>query len=807
MSGPHRKARSLARVCCYVLTKVAVVVTLCSCFPVGLSCCPNVPSEYWAGLDESLSRFRTGGWQSRGPGGGGALYSPAISPHGGREIYMASDMGGMYHSLDFGLHWQLVPFPTMRTSNRAQVRFTNSPKVLYATDIPWNPPAKARLLKSLDGGWTWDAQINTPGQTSTLRSLLVDPGSTNRLLYSDYSRLYFSKDGGQAYTEAYSTKSDAGIVVGGAFWDGDTIYVGISDGVLVSRDSGNSFALDPTLSTGFPVGVSIVSFAGARRGGVARLFAVTFSGRSADGNVTVSADITGGALDLFAGLYRMNLGESSWQRTPSELGPDDKLAFVAMSSRNPDVAYVAGGNRSPSTKGPLSGLAPIVMRTSDGGTHWQHVFNTDHNSNVDTGWSGYGGDMHWHFGEYALGLAVSETDPKRVVLTDLGFVHVTDDGGKRWRQAYTLAKDGNPPGKDTPKSRTYRSNGLEPTSGWWLTWSAPNTVFASLTDIVSAFSADNGVSWSRDGQNGLTLNTTYHVVQHPMTGTLYSATAKTHDIYQSPFLRDSRLDGNAPRGAPGAVMKSEDFGTSWTPLYDYGRPVVWLALDPNHPNLLYASVVNSTTGGIYRMVLDNLELPAEALPAPPRTKGHPFNVHVLSDGTIVTTYSGHQDGNTRVFADRSGVFALPASALAWEDRSAPEMHYWTKDIVIDPANDNRWYVGVFSHDSRNFGGLYRTHDRGLSWVRISEQYRVDSCTIDPKNPRRMYMTTEDQGLWLSEDIDSPMPTFRRVEDYPFQHPTRVFFNPYDPAEVWTTSFGGGIRMKRELTRIHGHRRR
>ncbi|WP_437756275.1 hypothetical protein [Sorangium sp. So ce1389] len=46
-----------------------------------------------------------GRWQSRGVGGGGALFSPSINPHHGREIFMASDMRGVYRTRDFGKSW------------------------------------------------------------------------------------------------------------------------------------------------------------------------------------------------------------------------------------------------------------------------------------------------------------------------------------------------------------------------------------------------------------------------------------------------------------------------------------------------------------------------------------------------------------------------------------------------------------------------------------------------------------------------------------------------------------------------------
>lgn len=746
---------------------------------------------------EVLGQAAHGQWQARGPGGGGALFVPAINPHDGHGLFMASDMGGVYESLDFGRHWRMLHFRDLHGSERSQVRFTRSPQILYALDLPWRPAHARRVVKSLDGGITWEAPIETPGDNSTLRSLHVDPNDTTRLLVSDQRTLHFSKDGGSHYQEAYSTDVPLGVVIGGVFWDEDQIYVGTSEGILVSHDDGQSFELDPALSLGIPEDEGIVSFAGARRGGVARTFAVTFRRRDASGKAAISAEITGGALDRFAGLYCHTLGASPWLRCDSELRADDKLSLVAMSSRDPDVAYVAGGDRCASPSEPSSGRAPIVLRTDDGGLHWRHVFQSDHNANILTGWSGAGGDVDWYMGEYALGLAVSASDSRRVMMTDLGFVHVSDDGGEQWRQAYVSESDANSAGRDTPKSKFYRSNGVEQTSSWWLTWGSPRTLFASLTDIRSAFSQDGGVTWSRDSNNGLTLNTTYHVVQEPTSGIMYAGTSSVHDIYQSPWLRDSRLDGSDESPTRGAVMFSRNLGASWDQLYDFARPVVWLALDSTRPQLLYASVVNSHVGGIYRINLEHPERPAEILAAPPRTKGHPYNVHILKDGTMVATYSGHQDGDTRVFADRAGVFVLLPGASTWQDRSAPEMHFWTKDIVVDRNNENRWYAGVCSHDSRDFGGLYRTNDRGLSWTRISSQQGVESCALDPKNSHRIYMATVDDGLWMSETADAATPTFRRVPDYPFEHPMRIFFNPYDVAAVWITSFGGGIRMKRE----------
>lgn len=717
-------------------------------------------------------------------GGGGALFAPAINPYQEREIFLASDMTGVYRSQDFGRGWTMLPFTVMEGGRRSFVHFTSDPRVVYALNLPQPPLGPGHIIKSEDAGGTWDAPVSTPGDRVSVSQLLTDAESTERLLFADAHRLYFSNNGGRTFSEVYATPWSEGLAVAGAHFAGRDITVGTSDGMLVSHDGGQHFAFE--LNTGIPVGESIVSLAAAQAGDTTRFFAVTFRNQDSDGRRTITPDPAGDAYALFAGLYRLTLGEGAWTRTGGDLPATQKLTMVAMALHEPDVVYAAGADRGATV------LSPLVLKTEDAGQSWRSVFLTPGNVNIATGWSGARGDKDWDYGEVALGLAVSPRDSRRVILTDLGFAHVSEDGGQRWRQAYVDGRDENPPGRPTPKSRFYRSCGLEPTSCWWLTWSAPLTLFASFTDISGVFSRDGGTSWTRDSKNGLAYNTTYHVVVHPRTGVLYGATASVHDLYQSPYLRDARIDGGT-----GAVLTSSDGGAHWRVAYDFGHPVIWLALDPNRPNLLYASVVNSRVGGIYRLDLDHLDRPALPLPAPPRTRGHPYNVHVLSDGSILASAAGHQEGNTRVFAERSGVFLLPPEGTAWEDRSAPEMRLWTKDIVVDPHNEDRWYVGVFTHDSGDFGGLYRTLDRGRTWRRIAKKYRVESCAIDPRNPRRMYMTTQGEGLWLTENLQDEHPTFRQVSEYPFQQPMRVFWNPFDPHEVWTVSYGGGLHVARE----------
>jgi len=58
----------------------------------------------------------------------------------------------------------------------------------------------------------------------------------------------------------------------------------------------------------------------------------------------------------------------------------------------------------------------------------------------------------------------------------------------------------------------------------------------------------------------------------------------------------------------------------------------------------------------------------------------------------------------------------------------------------------------------------------------------------------LYLTTETQGLWMSNNINAGSPTFSNVSSYPFRQPERIFFNPTNTNEMWVSSFGNGMKM-------------
>jgi hypothetical protein len=380
-------------------------------------------------------------------------------------------------------------------------------------------------------------------------------------------------------------------------------------------------------------------------------------------------------------------------------------------------------------------------------------------------------------------------------------VELSSDGGNNWRQAYVNSLDAHLAGSPTPKNKTYRSIGLENTTCWQVHWQNADTILACFSDIGCIRSDNSGDNWGFT-YSGFSVNSFYRVVQTP-NGFLYGGCSNIHDMYQSTRLKDAQLDANDGNGK---IVFSAD-GVSWSTLHTFNHPVFWLAIDPNDANTMYASVIHfggtagTQQGGIYKT--NNLNSGAAStwtkLANPPRTEGHPASIIVLNDGKVVCTFSGRINPGG-VFTSSSGVFIYDPLQNSWTDVSDAGMHYWTKDIVIDPNDptQNTWYVGVFSGwggAPNGLGGLYKTLNRGISWTKLtgSQFDRVTSITFNPQNLNQAFLTTETQGLWMSSDMNTNLPTWTLVASYPFRQPERVFFNPYNTDEIWVTSFGNGMK--------------
>jgi photosystem II stability/assembly factor-like uncharacterized protein len=731
---------------------------------------------------------QTATWQSSGLSGGGALFSPSINPHNTADVFVACDMSALYETTNFGGSWNMHSFKTIQANRSTKVCFTSNPQIIYTIDhTPDAGSDAARPVKSPDGGQTWQYLTDPTG--SDCWSLWADYNNPLRIIISDYSQVWLSSDGGAHFTSEFITNINGnGCHIAGVFFEGTTIYIGTNAGLYISTNDGGTFTLAPL--TGVNSGESMVSFCGAKQGNTTHLYCIT------QNTGDVYAGIAGDSYDGFMNIYSMNPAAAIWYMASSGIPPGFKPFFIKCADNDVNTVYCGG---SDSNNG-----VPAVCKSINGAATWSQVLFPTQNDNIYTGWCGDGGDRGWGYAELIFGMDVSPLDASRVAFTDYGFIHLTSDGGITWKQGYVDPAFQNPPGANTPSFKNYKGNGLENTSCWNLCWGSSQKIFAGYSDIRGTESSDDGNTWKIT--SATSQNTVYRFLKHPSNGNIYAATSTAHDIYQTTYLTDSRLDV-----AFGGITYSSDNGNTWQTLHNFNHPVVWICMDPANSNTMYAGVIHYAggvgEGGIWRT--DNLNAGGGSvwtkLSNPPRTEGHPFNIHVLNDGSVVASYCGRRNASG-TFTASSGVYILPAGSSTWSDRSDAAMMYYTKDVIIDPndVSQSTWYACVWSGwggAPNGLGGLYKTINRGVTWTRIfSSADRVSSVTINPADAAEAWMTTETDGLWHCTDFNTTA-TFVQETTFPFRQPERVFYNPYNNSEIWITSFGGGIMKGSVVTAV------
>src|SRR5947209_2079786 len=88
---------------------------------------------------------RPGDFKVLGPGGGGAMFNPTISPHDPNTVLVSCDMTGAYITHDGGQSWRMF---NLRGVVHFFVFDPSDPKTIYA--------GTKALWRSSDGGETWN---------------------------------------------------------------------------------------------------------------------------------------------------------------------------------------------------------------------------------------------------------------------------------------------------------------------------------------------------------------------------------------------------------------------------------------------------------------------------------------------------------------------------------------------------------------------------------------------------------------------------------------------------------------------------
>ena len=707
-------------------------------------------------------------WESLGLSGGGAMFTPTISPHDPQLMLLNCDMSCAFRSTDGGHTWEMIHHRYLQGNTRCRPVFhPTDPNVIYAAS-----GYEGALRVSRDRGKTW-APIGE-GLDRGLVELAVDPGDARLMLAGGWEGVYRSTDGGEHWQRCDGV---AGEVVGfhidqtsqkGKRW----CYAGTRDGVFMSEDAGASWRL---LGKGLP-GTPMFAFAG---GSNAR-----------DDKIVLYCSLASELVDgkYVGGVYRSTNRGRTWQQAMGagidaevrrRRGPAAaQYRFLATTNVNPMRVWAA--RQSPGQ----------VFLSDDGGDTWQPTlfsvasdprFNLEANYIVAEtgGWP-----------DNISGFSVSPVDPETAIATDWMDCQITKNAGKTWQTLHTrrVEEDASP-----AKGQHWINTGLVVTTVWhyYIDPHESNRHYIAYTDIKFARSEDAGKTWFSQWDEPL-RNTTYELAFDPeVPGRIWGACADLHDIPNANVILGRHY---WPR-AGGGVGISDDFAATWRDTSEGlpGKPVTSVILDPRSPRearVLYASVFEA---GVYKSVdAGKTWVRKSAGLGAPGVNERACRLILHKDGTLFCLVTALMRDEQFV-AEGPGLYRSRDGAESWECITESNPLLWPKDFDVDPRDSKVIYLGA-ADANNNQGGLYKTTDGGKAWKRIGrEGPEAFGATVHPKRPDWVYMCLTEgapgPGLWLSKDGGETWEPFWGI---PFRNIQRVSFDPADPDTIYVCTFGGSV---------------
>jgi len=743
-------------------------------------------------------------WEPVGPGGGGGIFNPSVSPKDPNLVFVSCDMSGFYRSEDGCRSWRMLPGASVRTIAVAPVFRPEDDRVIFVG-------ARGGLKRSTDRGLTWQHVLgeDKPARPDRATAIAIDPHRPQTVwaAFAVFNSepggfLFRSDDNGETWKRVETWNPQYGSITD-LFLDPTSplearrLFAATGEAVFRSDDG----AAHWTPKKVGALGLRLNHLAGgiAAPTGAPILYVTTESRVMAGkfvGGIYRSTDLAETWHPVLEGL-NTRIGTGGGRR--SGVPGYDLLAICAGDAR---VAYVGcrGSGRGREDQS-------TVFRTTDAGEHWEAVLFGDSRfppTNVADDWLTL--ETDWWWGGTAIGLSCRPTDPDDCIFTDAGRAIRTTDGGKSWFPIYTRHL----------RDHLWEGIGLEVTTCYQYCFDPldPQRTYITYTDTGLFLSPDRGRSWQHAAKGTPWTNTCYEIAFDPeVPGLLWSAWGNAHDLPHWKMLN---------RGTPaywrGGVCRSTDGGANWTPLgTTSGLPdatTTAILLDPASPKgkrTLYAGIIGE---GVYKSVDGGESWTLKSAGIDLATNPDVWRLARADDGTLYCAV-------TIAYKDEKPVpGALYRSRDAgehWELVNTTQPLPWIFGLRLEPGRPQGGhpqvlYVSCFDVPQAGFramgayspwpktegGGLFKSADAGKTWKRILDESQVWDVSFDPRDAKVVYACTFAKGVFRSDDGGE---TWRHLEGLPFVNTHRVTCDPQDPDTIYVTTFGGGV-WRTNLT--HGY---
>lgn len=706
---------------------------------------------------------RPGDFRVLGPGGGGAMFNPTISPHDPNTVLVSCDMSGSYITHDGGRTWRMFNL-------RGVVNFfafdPRDPKTMYAH--------ATGLWRTVDGGENWNLVSPSP---ANVQGVVMNSDHADEIILAPADPL--------------------GMILGMAI-DPDssrTLYVAAGPnehpGLYVSRDFGQTWQRQADLPAGMrrmwvdprsPVESRIIFLMGKQSLAVVKGNSVREVPLPA-AETDISLGFGSGAQPTIymtseLGAFVSTDGGANWRKCALP-GTGTKVRAIATSLHHPETAYISYSDLAVDGKTWMG-----VAKTTNSGGDWQLVWKESSGAaqNIHDNWITERFGIGW--GENPLNITVADQDPNLSYGTDLGRTMRTTDGGATWSGLYSRRVS----------AGGWTSVGLDVTTSYGFHFDPFDAKrrFITYTDIGLFRSEDGGTSWtsSTAGVPAEWANTTYWVVFDPkVPGRMWSVNSGTHDLPRPKMWRHTAVATYL-----GGVCRSEDGGKTWAKS-NTGMDqtaATHILLDPTSPVDARVLYVAGFGRGIYKSVDSGRSW---SLKNQGITQKEPFAWRLArsSNGTLYVVIARRsEDGSLGNELD-GALYRSMDGAEHWQQVELPAGVNGPNGLATDPDSSDHLYLAAWARAKGQHGeggGIYSSENGGKSWrVAFDQDRHIYDVTIEPADSNVLYATGFESSAWRSADRGRH---WTRIQGFNFKMAHRVIPDPENHEQVYITTFGGSV---------------